>query len=262
MLYINYTSIKKKVFTSTTTSCPRRPCSASLNTRCWGCSLQSGLLAHRAVPGHLHSSQDRASTRGVCRVKPADCRALAPPKDLWAETFCKMRSWTPDATPQHSLRMCTCPAGPHSPLSPWDPLKWPPTRAHVFLCIAPNSEILLSFDNAWTRQRKGQTEVWFLGTHHCVPYWTGVGWGGEGRCRVTKGPYGSISPWASMTDSSLLGLLLISGFPVTFPKGNWVLPQVKCRYDFNKNHWVPRTPTPNKPKRNISVGVYTLQGQV
>ena len=69
--------------------CPRRLCSAFLNTHCWGCSLQSGLLAQRAVPDHLHSSQDRASTRDMFRVKPADCRAHAPPKDPWAETFCK-----------------------------------------------------------------------------------------------------------------------------------------------------------------------------
>lgn len=172
----------------------------------------------------------------------------------------RARSWVPDTIPQHLLKTCTCPVGPHSSLSPWNRLKWPPTRAHVFLCIVPKSEILLSFDNAWTRRRKGQSEVWFLETHHCVPDWTGVG--GEGRCRVPKGPCGSVSPWASVTDCSLLGLLLISGLSVNFPRGDWVSPQVKCRCDFNKNHWVPQTPTSNKPKRDISVGVYTFQRQI
>ena len=213
------------------------------------------------MPENLHSSQDRASTRDVFRVKPADCRVHAPPNNPWAETFCKsekLGTWHHPTTLAEDVHL---PSGASQLfLSPWNRLKWPPTRAHVFLCIVPKSEILLSFDNAWTRWRKGQSEVWFLETHHCVPDWTGVG--GEGRCRVPKGPCGSISPWASVTDCSLLGLLLISGLSVNFPRGDWVSPQVKCRCDFNKNHWVPQTPTSNKPKRDISVGVYTSQRQI
>ena len=109
-------------------------------------------------------------------------------KTLGLRHSARARSWARDTTPQHSLKTCTCPVGPHSSLSPWNPLKWPPTKAHGFLCIAPKSEILLSFDNAWTRWRKEQTEVWFLGTYHRVPDWTGAGGRGRGKVQGSKGP--------------------------------------------------------------------------